>query len=269
MSEHKIDLMGGEHAVLLVHGLTGSPFEMKYLARQLNRAGFTVKGPCLAGHGATLADLKKTRWQEWYGTVRDSFRELKREHASVSVVGLCMGALLALKLSVDLEGEVSSIALISTTLFYDGWGLPWYRFLLPLAYYTPACHIYSFKEREPYGIKNEALRTRIVEGMRDGSIAHESVPGVSMRELYRLIRVTKKTIISKVTTPTLIVHSREDDLASDRNAAYVLDHIKSADVRTILLDDCYHMVPIDNQRDRAAGEIVHFFKDRAGAQRPA
>ena len=263
MSEHKIEMSGGEHAVLLIHGLTGSPFEMKYLARQLNRAGFTVKGPCLAGHGSTLADLKKTRWQDWYQTVYETFKEMKRTHTTVSVAGLCMGALLALKLSADLEEEVSAISLISTTLFYDGWGLPWYKFLLPLAYYTPACHIYSFKEQEPYGIKNEALRSRIVEGMRNSSIAHESVPGVCMRELYRLINVTKKAVIPKVITPTLIVHSREDDLASAKNAFYVQDHINSANTRLVLLDDCYHMVPIDNQREVAAEKIIHFFKERA------
>lgn len=263
MSDHKIDMPGGEHAVLLIHGLTGSPFEMKYLARQLHRAGFTVYGPCLAGHGGTLADLKKTQWQDWYGTVREAFTELKRTHTTVSAAGLCMGALLALKLAADLGEEVSAISLISTTLFYDGWGLPWYKFLLPLAYFTPVCHVYSFKEREPYGIKNEALRVRIVEGMRDGSIAHESVPGVSMRELYRLIGFTKRKVLERVATPALIVHSREDDLASAENAVFVQEHIRSGDVRMLLLDDSYHMVPIDNQRDIAAGAIVDFFKTRA------
>ncbi len=263
MSEHQIDMSGGEHAVLLVHGLTGSPFEMKYLARQLNRAGFTVKGPCLAGHGSTLDDLKRTTWQDWYGTVQDAFGELKRDHATVSVAGLCMGALLALKLSVDHDAEVNAVSLISTTLFYDGWGLPWYKFLLPLAYFTPVCHLYSFKERPPYGIKNEALRARVVEGMRDSSIAHESVPGVSMRELYRLIVVMKRQVIARVTAPALIVHSREDDLASAKNALYVQRHIKSKDVRMMLLDDCYHMVPIDNQRSMAAAGVVDFFKGRA------
>ncbi len=253
-------MSGGDDAVLLIHGLTGSPYEMTYLARQLNRAGFTVKGPCLAGHGSTIADLKEARWQDWYGTVLDSFKELKRDHAKVSVAGLCMGALLALKLSVDLEEEVHAVSLISTTLFYDGWGMPWYKFLLPLAYFTPACHIYSFKEREPYGIKNEALRTRIVEGMRDSSIAHDSVPGVCMRELYRLICVMKEKVIAEVTAPTLIVHSKEDDLASAKNALYVQKHIKSKDVRMLLLDDCYHMIPIDNQRSVAADEIIRFFK---------
>jgi len=259
MSEHKIEMLGGDNAVLLIHGLSGSPFEMKYLARQLHRAGFTVKGPCLAGHGKTLEDLRQTRWQDWYRTVREAFEELKRTHATVSAAGLCMGALLAVYLSAEYEDEVSAISLISTTLSYDGWALPWYKFLLPLIYTTPAHHIYAFKEREPYGIKNQALRTRIVEGMRGGSIAHESVPGSCMRELYRLIKATKK-IMPAVQSPSLILHSREDDLASENNAMYVRDHIGAQKVRMVLLDNCYHMLPIDNQRDIVANEIITFFK---------
>jgi carboxylesterase len=262
MSDHKIDMSGGEDAVLLIHGLTGSPFEMKYLARQLNRAGFTVKGPCLAGHGSTLANLKKTSWQDWYGTVYDTFKKLKQTHESVSVAGLCMGALLALKLADELGDEVTAISLMSTTLFYDGWGLPWYKFLLPLAYHTPARYFYSFEEREPYGIKNEALRVRIVEGMRDSSIAHASVPGVCMRELYRLIKVTKN-IIPGVKTPSIILHSREDDLASEKNALYVREHIHTDNVRMVLLDNCYHMMTIDNDRDIVANETITFFKECA------
>jgi carboxylesterase len=261
MSDHKIDLKGGDDAVLLIHGLTGSPFEMKYLARQLHQAGFTVKGPCLAGHGTTLADLKETRWQDWYRTVADAFRELKKKHATVSVAGLCMGALLAMFLSAEFEEEVAAISLLSTTLSYDGWGLPWYKFLLPVAYYTPVKYVYSFEEREPYGIKNEALRARIVEGMKDSSIAHSSVPGVSMCELFKLINKTKK-IITRVKTSTLILHSREDDLASEKNALYVKEHIGADDVRMVLLDNCYHMLPIDNQRDVVANETIAFFKER-------
>lgn len=266
MSEHKIYMEGGDDAVLLIHGLTGSPFEMKYLARRLNRAGFTVKGPCLAGHGKTLSDLKKSCWQDWYRTVADAFCELKERHTTVSVAGLCMGALLALSLSAEFKGDVAAISLLSTTLSYDGWGLPWYKFLLPLAYYTPAGYLYSFEEREPYGIKNKALRVRIVEGMKDSSIAYSSVPGVSMRELFKLINATKK-LIPQVKTPTLILHSKEDDLASKKNALYVRNNIGASDVRLVLLDDCYHMLPIDNQRDVVATETVAFFKDRTSLRR--
>ncbi len=261
MPDHKIDLSGGNHSVLLIHGLTGSPFEMKYLARKLNKAGFTVKGPCLEGHCTTLKNLSKTNWEDWYRSVHKSFIEMKKSSDTVSVVGLCMGALLSLHLSYEFASEVAALSLISTTLFYDGWSLPWFKFLLPVAYYTPFRYIYSYSETEPYGIKNKPLRERIVNLMKNDSIAYTKTPAASMHELFKLIREVKKEL-PVITTPALILHSREDDLTSTKNPDFVEKKIGSQIVRKIILDDSYHMMTIDNQKDRVAEETIKFFRDQ-------
>jgi carboxylesterase len=258
MTDHKIDLRGGNHSVLLIHGLTGSPFEMKYLARKLNKAEFTVKGPCLEGHCTSLKNLSKTKWEDWYGSVRESFTELKKSSDTVSVVGLCMGALLSLHLAYEFGSEVAAVSLISTTLFYDGWSLPWFKFLLPVAYYAPFRFIYSYSETEPYGIKNNLLRERIVNLMKNDSIAYTKTPATSMRELFKLIREVKKELPT-IKTPVLILHSSEDDLTSIKNPDYVEAKIGSKIIRKIILDDSYHMMTIDNQKDRVAEETIRFF----------
>jgi carboxylesterase len=261
MPDHKIDLPGGNHSVLLIHGLTGSPFEMKYLARRLNKAGFTVKGPCLGGHCTTLKDLSRTTWRDWYRSVRDSFTEMKKSSDSVSVAGLCMGALLSLHLSCEFGSEVAAVSLISTTLFYDGWSLPWYKFLLPVSYYVPFRYIYSYSETEPYGIKNEALRERIVNLMKNDSIAYAKTPAASIHQLFKLINQVKREL-PEITTPALILHSREDDLTSMKNPDYVEQKIGSKIVRKIILDDSYHMMTIDNQKDQVAEETAKFFREQ-------
>jgi carboxylesterase len=258
MPDQKIDLPGGDHSVLLIHGLTGSPFEMKYLARKLNKAGFTVKGPCLEGHCSTLKDLANTSWNDWYRSVRQSFIEMKKYANTVSVVGLCMGALLSLHLACEFGSEVAALSLISTTLFYDGWSLPWFKFLLPISYYTPFRYIYSYSEKEPYGIKNKPLRERIVNLMRNDLIAYTKTPATSIRELFKLIRQVKKELPA-ITTPALILHSSEDDQASIKNPEYVEEKIGSTIVQKIILDDSYHMMTIDNQKDRVAEETIKFF----------
>ena len=263
MTDCQISLDGGEHAVLLIHGLTGSPFELKYVAKRLNKAGFTVKGPCLAGHGTSIEELKKTSWQDWYRTVFTTFNEMKKEYTSVSVAGLCMGALFALFLAFEAQDEVASIALLSTTLSYDGWSLPWYKFLLPSSYYPPFRYFYSFGEREPYGLKNERMRRQIEIALRDNSIAYPEFPAHSMRELFRHIKVVKK-VLPKIKTPTLILHALEDDVASVKNAEYVQKHIASTIMRKVILDDSYHMLPLDNQKDLVATEMISFFKQNPG-----
>ena len=55
-------LAGGKTGVLLIHGLCGTPAEVRYVAMGLARAGYTVHCPTLAGHGGSRADVVKTGW---------------------------------------------------------------------------------------------------------------------------------------------------------------------------------------------------------------
>ena len=260
MSYADIILPGGRQAVILIHGLTGGPFEMSQLAKKLNKAGFTVHVPLLAGHGSSIDDLKKTHWQDWYGTVRKTTASLIESGHSICVAGLCMGAVLALHTALEFASDIQAIAAMSTTFQYDGWAIPWYGFLLPLNYYTPARYLYSYPEREPYGIKNERLRRMVAKGMEDNTLAYDTVPGVSIYELFKLAKTVKKEL-PRINVPTLILHSRQDDTASLKNAEYIEHHSGAAYIRKILLNDCYHMITIDNQKDLVADELINFFKE--------
>ena len=263
MTDPQIRLEGGEHSVLLIHGLTGSPFELKSLARSLHRAGFSVRCPLLAGHGTNLADLVNTRWEDWYETVRSAAMDMRRQYTTVSVSGLCMGSLLALCLASDKESDVTALSLLSTTLFYDGWSLPWYRFLLPVSYFPPFKYFYSFGEREPYGVKNERMRREVALSLKENSIAYDRFPSRCLQQLFRLIQRTKK-ILPLVTVPALIIHAREDDVVSTKNADYVERRIGSKNARKVLLDDSYHMVTLDNQKELVAEETIRFFREATG-----
>jgi carboxylesterase len=264
MSLNEIDMPGGRHAVLLIHGLTGSPFELKPLAKRLNKSGFTVKAPCLAGHGSSMSELKLTTWRDWYDTIHATFKQLKRDHDSVSVSGLCMGALLALYLAHEEGDAVSAAAALSTTIFYDGWSLPWYKFLLPISYYPPIKYFYSYEERDPYGIKDERLRRQVelaIKERRD-SMAYSHFPSQSLHELFKLIGVVKQSLRG-IKTPTLILHALDDDVASIKNADYVEKNIGSKTVRKVLIEDTYHMLTLDKQRERVAQETIAFFNAHA------
>ena len=228
---------------------------MKFLAEKLNKAGFTVSVPCLPGHSETVAELKRTHWQDWYGRARERYLELKQQHQHVGVAGLCMGAVVALELAYEFP-EIPAASLMSTTLFYDGWTIPWYSFLIPLAYYTPVKYFYSFTERSPYGIKNERLRKLVLQNT--ASLVYDEVPGLVMSQNFRLINQVKRHI-AKIKTPLLLIHALEDDTASVKNAEYVEQHVGSTSIRKILLENSYHMITIDNDRALVAQENIAFF----------
>src|SRR6059058_4380573 len=95
--------------VLLVHGITGSPAEMKPLVRKLTAEGFNVACPALAGHCSSVAALKQTRWTDWYESLETALFDLRKRCDTIYVSGLSMGALLALRLAAMHPELVSGI----------------------------------------------------------------------------------------------------------------------------------------------------------------
>lgn len=261
-----------EHAALLIHGLSGNPLEMQYLAKRLRRAGYATYVPHFKGYGfGERSDPFATgTWRQWRAQVLDYFDELARNYQSVSVSGLCIGAVLALDLAAKRPGQVAALSLLATTLAYDGWSLPWYQFLAPLAYYTPLRYRYSYRERHPYGVKNESLRRWIAREMAEKttSIAGaSSLPMTAVHEAKKLIRHVRGAIPS-VNAPALVIHAKEDDVASLKSAEFVIENIGSDDVHFVLLHDSYHIVTLDNEKELVADETIRFFRDRV-AKAPA
>lgn len=247
-------------AVLLIHGLTGTPNEMRFVGRALAKAGFNVHGMQLAGHCGAEADLLTTGWHDWYASVETAHAELVASHGTVFVAGLSMGALLALHLAHQNPATVKGIALYSVTFWHDGWTIPKLRFLLPLFLHTPLGLRYRFIESYPYGIKDKRLRNRVVASMESGdsaSAGNLGMTGRSLRELYAFINILKPEL-PNITTPTLILHSTEDDITSLRNPRYVEASL-AGPVKTVLLDNCYHMITVDQQRKDVARETIDFF----------
>jgi carboxylesterase len=268
--EDEIFLTGRDGPVImLIHGLTGTPYEMSFVARHLHRRGFTVHCPRLANHGASLAVLKATRWEQCFESMRVAFARLRERvgpEAPIFVGGLSAGALLALLLAEELGDQVAGVACLSPTLFYDGWNVPWTHRLLPLAYATPLRRFFYFKEEPPYGIKNEGVRRRIHASYGqaklgdDGDFARNGYPYYPVTlfcEMRRLIRHCVARL-GGITTPVQIQQAVEDDITSPRNSEFIYDRIASPVKELVLLENSYHVITADHERERVAEHIESF-----------
>ncbi len=250
---------GCKRAILLFHGMTGSPFEMKKLGKALFYAGFDVYCSCLPGHGTSSIDINETCWQDWYEYSVQDYMALRESYEEVYLGGLCMGAVLALAIAQEYP-EVNGILSLSTTLFYDGWAMPWYSFLIPIipiAIHTPLKHIYRFDECEPYGIKNEPLRRKIATLQKGNTVALDHYPLSCIHELLKLSDFVQKNI-RKVSSPVLVIHAKEDDLTSIKSAKFVYNGVSSEIKEYIELEDSYHMIVIDNERDFVFEKSIDF-----------
>ncbi|HEY6005579.1 MAG TPA: alpha/beta fold hydrolase, partial [Anaeromyxobacter sp.] len=94
----EFELEGGPDAVLLLHGLTGSTFELVPVARRLHEAGMRCLAPVMAGHGGSAKALAGVPWAEWVGKARRDLARLDDARRTF-VVGCSMGALVACALA--------------------------------------------------------------------------------------------------------------------------------------------------------------------------
>ena len=257
----------GKTGILLIHGVTGAPTEMRHLARRLGARGLTVACPQLAGHCSSLRDLKACSWMDWYRSAELGFDFLRTQCDKVFVAGLSMGALLALKLAAERPDEIDGVATMSATFFYDGWNVPRLkqRFLLPIVMHSPLRYFMSYREPSPYGIKDERLRNVVAMVYGSGTgrnnlaekYGYSEFPGVTIRESFDLIRNVKKNL-PKVVAPTLILHATEDDMASVENARFLAGRIGSRRIESCYFDDTYHVLTMDRRKDDVADRIGRF-----------
>ncbi len=258
-----------EKIIILVHGLTGAPYETGFLAKFLQRAGYSVFCPRLANHGESIDVLKRTTWQECYESVERAFLEVESSHPNtqVFVSGLSIGALLVLLLAEKFPERISGVSCLSPTLFYDGWNSPWSRHLLPLAYMSPLKNFFYFKEEPPYGIKNETIRKRIHEYYKQASlddmkeVGRYGYPFYPLTLLYQHDQLVKHLLkkLPLIKTPVQLIQAQDDDMTSVKNSQFIHDRIKSEIKEIVLLYDSYHVITSDQERETVAKEVARFF----------
>ncbi|MCD7740314.1 MAG: alpha/beta fold hydrolase, partial [Candidatus Gastranaerophilales bacterium] len=217
-------------AVLLFHGMTGSPFELKKYGQYLYSLGYDIYADCLPGHGDKAADIYTIKYQDWLNFSYQKFEKLCLKYDEVFVSGVCLGAVLAIAIAQKYPDKVKGVIALSTTLFLDGWRLPWYSFMLPIGLSTLLRFYYTYPECEPHGIKNLKTRNIVKKLLQKGNVGMNDFPMVCIYELLKLsMFVRNKKLMKKVVTPILFIHAKEDDLTGPKSSKVVYDAVSSRD----------------------------------------
>ncbi len=237
---------GSGVSALLIHGLTGTPYEMRFLGERLAAAGVRVRGVRLAGHAGAPEELAGADYNNWYQSVVGGFEQLRSFGEPIAVVGLSLGAVLAARLAVDQGEGVAAIAMLSSALFLDRRAA---AVLTALRLLGPLTHR-IFLSSSGSDIHDAGAR-RIHPSSR---LMPLSAP-ISLMDLERIVRPR----ISGLTQPALIVHSHKDHTCPyDRNVEFLMGHIGSAQKRLVELNESYHVVTVDTEKERVAAAVQEF-----------
>ena len=254
-------------AVVLLHGLCSTPDELLSVNGPLRQLGCSVVPLQIPGYSfnADHPELPAQRFEHWVQAVHACVRQQRESHQRVVLVGISAGAGLALSAAMDPATPVDGLVLMSTTLRYDGWAIPPWHFLLPLALYTPLGRLWQYKESPPYGVKNERIRAWIARELENRRVsrAGSATLGVSyLRENDRLLRRLRRHLGDVVCPQVLALHAEEDEVARVDNLRLLAHGLSSAAIslKTVVVRNSYHMISIDNDRQQVVRETVDFVR---------
>jgi carboxylesterase len=235
-----------ERGALLVHGFTGSPFEMRLLGEHLAARGFAVEGPLLPGHRASTAALAATGWRDWIGEVERAFDRLRArvsKPGGVAVCGLSLGGLLTLELTRRRADQIHAVALLSTAL-----ELPRVAHLAD-----------SVLERVPASILRRAALPKLAgSDIRDPEMKRRNTraqgrAGMPLSSLHSLIELGKqlRPRLGDVRAPALVAHGRHDHTVPFACMRALVDGLGTprADLRELVLERSFHVITLDVERE--------------------
>ena len=252
-------LSGGRRGgVLLVHGFTGSPHEMRPLADPLATAGWDVLGIRLPGHGSPEIP-EPNEWSAWRAAVEEGIDRLERDGSAgrIAVVGLSMGALLAVDLATREPGRLRSVVALSpaTTLPARRLAALWLA-----RRFAPARMRGRLLPKGESDIRDDEARA-----------AHPLSPPfplsavLSFDELRRRVRRDARGL----SLPLLIVHSVGDRTCPVGGARWLARRVASPDVEIHLLERGGHVIPVDVERETALRLVLGFLDRTVPAAAPA
>jgi carboxylesterase len=214
-------------AVLCLHGLTGTPYEVRSLGEACVRRGISAFGPALPGHGKTPEALRRVgSFDVWLEAARREAQGLRRRYSRVFAAGLSLGGLLSLALAT--EDMFDALVVVGTPL------------RLPLGIRLLVPVLWRLRPFQPKSggsdIQDPAARTR--------HPSYSVLPLRSVNELLKLQRWVRPRL-ARVRAPILVAHGALDQTASTSDAQAILEGVSSEERELLVCNASGHVVPVD------------------------
>lgn len=240
---------GGPKAVLLIHGFTSTPVEMKPIFDALVDAGHTVRAPLLVGHGTEPEALAHTRWADWLASARHAFDALALQADEVFIIGSSLGALLGLVLAHERGERCAGVVAMSTPLQLTLLS----QSVLKISRHLPLADVFPFarKTKGP-DVSDSAVAAALPSYDRVPLAAAQSLLEGQNEVLLR---------IDRLATPVVVMHGRHDHTAPVANARRLFQLLRTADRRLIIYPRSWHILPMDVEHERVVADCVSFIND--------
>lgn len=232
-------------AALMVHGFGDTPQTLAYLADHLHSRGWTVRVPLLPSHGRLLKEAARGRAGAWIACAREEYALLRAGYDSVVVIGLSMGG--ALSCIIAAEEPPPALVLLAPYLSMPRsirLAASTYRLWAPLVPYVAGRGEASVQDPRERALSRSAGYTT----------------GRLLRELNKVASRAQDALPS-ITSPTLVVHSREDNRIPVDAAIRSYARLGAVEKELVWRDRTGHVITVDYGREEIF-QLVEKWLDR-------
>ncbi|MHB1484088.1 MAG: alpha/beta hydrolase [Saccharofermentanales bacterium] len=232
-----------EQCILLLHGFTGSPADMKPLAEHLNKGGegFPVSVILLPGHGTKMQDMMHCNWKKWVVSANNELKRLLEIYPKVSVIGLSMGGDIALclgsKYKVDRIVTISAPIIIRNKLNY-------------------IAEFISIFQKYTYWKSGKPLEGELMTPYETG---YKGMPLLAVAQMRKLTIATFNRL-HKIRQPILIVQPLKDRVINLRSPFIIFDNVKSVYKELTLLENSRHNAIAGPEREKLFDTVEAFLQ---------
>ena len=240
-------LQGNEVGILLLHGLTATPFEVRGFGEDLHQLGYTVSGILLPGHGTSPDDLNRVTWHDWLNSVTEAYQQLKKTCQHVFIGGESTGGLLSLYLASQHPDIVGVLT------------------------YAPAIKLnLNFPDMVKLYV-GSLFMPSVPKADIDTDSTWQGYPVNPLKGVIQLIRLQKATLkrMHLIQQPVLVVQGRHDTTTHPTCGEIILSKVQSRLKKHYWMDESSHVVLLNEESPRITELSLEFIRealDLAGVQ---
>lgn len=231
---------GGDRAVLLLHGFTGTSADVRMLGRFLQKKGYTCHAPQYKGHGVPPEELVHTGPEDWWQDVLDGYNYLKdKGHEEIAVGGLSLGGVFSLKLG----------------------------YTLPVKGIIPMCAPMHMKSEEVMykGVLMYAEEYKRQEQKSEEEIQAEmeefkKTPMKTLKALQNLLQEVRDNV-DMIYTPTFVVQARHDQMIDIESANIIHDEVEAEHKKLKWYENSTHVITLGEEKDQLHEDVYQFLEN--------
>ena len=223
-----------KHGIYLIHGFSSTTYEVKKLAEHLAQNGYYVQADNLPGHATSIEDCNLITHNEWLTFVEQKIATMYTKCDKVIVMGISMGAVLALHLGsiFPLDGVVAAGALFKFKNEFD------VRVLVRL--------FHRFKTKVP---KFKNFNSKELKLINHQFYGYNHYPLVALNEMRKMVDKVKDKLY-QISSPVLLIHSKIDQTAVFENYNIIKSLLKTSDLSSLVLEKTGHHIFDTEESDK-------------------